>query len=856
MQARSISLLCLTAVLLALCLGRLAAREPRPRVYLAPDDHTDYMWTADEDTYRQAFLDMLDYYLDRIDSTVGNPSDSQMRFNPDGSYWLWVYEHNRSPEQFERLIGRVRDGHIGVPMTSLQSCYGGMPLEAVLRGMYYAGSLERRFGLRFELALSVENQTLPYGLGSLWAGCGARYSWRGICDCVTRVKDAGKREHEVYWWSGPDSSRILMKWYSMPVGNAHLGGYAEARDQSAVVEYVTRGADSSGFAARYPWPVIGAFGQGWDDLETLNDSILLAAQSLADSTRRVIVSDELDFFHDLEHTCGASLPSQAVSFGNEWELLSASLAAPTAAVRRAVEKLRTAEAMSALVSLSVPEFTLPFATASEQAMQALGIYWEHDWTADGPVSRAERAAWQRKTARRVVAYADSLQWAAGQALGGLVPAGKSCQRLYVFNPLGWSRTDAAEVEWPSPGPVHVVDLVTGEEIPSQPVLVQGKPCLRILADSVPPLGYRVYEIRDGAGKAFLDAAEVDFKSGRLGNRLYNLTLSPRGAISSLVDRLDSGREYAAAGDSAGINDLGPGGGRLEILERGPVSVSLRAVSTVPVPHETTITLIQGLPRIEIENRITANFDSLLAWGFAFNLENPEVRHEEIGAVVRAARKSAGGVYAERSARTDWLSLNHFLDIGGAGGPGVVLSNADCSFFRLGNSTVDSLDTRTPSVAVLAGGQVDGPSLGIPGQGGDSLFVQRFALRTRREYDPVEAMRFALEHQNPLVAGVVTGGPEAPLPSDRFSLLKLDNPELLPWAFKVAEGGMGRGLIVRLWNLTGQCQAFSLGLNGAALSGAFRDSHIETDLDPVGLDGGALRDSLRAGQLGTWRLSLE
>ena len=51
------------------------------RIYISPDDHTDYLWTADEATYRQAFLTMIDYYLDKMDETAGNPSDQQLRWN-------------------------------------------------------------------------------------------------------------------------------------------------------------------------------------------------------------------------------------------------------------------------------------------------------------------------------------------------------------------------------------------------------------------------------------------------------------------------------------------------------------------------------------------------------------------------------------------------------------------------------------------------------------------------------------------------------------------------------------------------------------------------------------------------------
>ena len=46
------------------------------RFYIAPDDHTDYYWIADAATYRQAFLSMTDYYLDKMDATQGNPSDT------------------------------------------------------------------------------------------------------------------------------------------------------------------------------------------------------------------------------------------------------------------------------------------------------------------------------------------------------------------------------------------------------------------------------------------------------------------------------------------------------------------------------------------------------------------------------------------------------------------------------------------------------------------------------------------------------------------------------------------------------------------------------------------------------------
>src|SRR5207344_2846285 len=115
------------------------------------------------------------------------PTDSRGRFNTDGSLWIWEYERNRSATQFNRLVGHLRDGSLTMPLNPAVLCYGAMPAEAVLRSMYYAGRLERRLGLRFPLAMAMENQTLPGGLASLWAGSGAQYSWRGVCGCASKT---------------------------------------------------------------------------------------------------------------------------------------------------------------------------------------------------------------------------------------------------------------------------------------------------------------------------------------------------------------------------------------------------------------------------------------------------------------------------------------------------------------------------------------------------------------------------------------------------------------------------------------------------------------------------------------------
>ena len=820
------------------------------RIYIAPDEHTDYFWTADAETYQQVFLEMFDYYLDLADATANEPVEFQSRWNADGSLWMWTYERNRSASEFERLIERIRDGHVSVPLNALAVCLGGAPAEAVLRGMYYPGQIERRYDLRFPLVYSMENQTLPYGLGSLWAGSGAKYSWKGICGCASKVSAPGDREHEIYWMVGPDGSRVLMKWNSMLNGSESMGGYAEARHPGNVVDYVDT---DPAFSALYPYDIIGAFGKGWDDLKTLTDEFITVAKSKTNANRTVIVSNEQDFFEDFEATYGSTLPSQSSSFGNEWDLYCASMAEVSARVKRAVEKLRGAEALTTLVSLQDADFMSGRESARDQAWMDLGLYWEHDWTADGPVPRSTRANWQRQLAGEIEDYVNALQADAATELGGMINKSGTHVRFYVFNPLSWTRTDMADLPYSDTDPVHVIDLSSGEETPSQIVMVDGERYLRILARNVPSVGYKVFEVHPGAGETFSDAAVV---SGEvMENDFYRITVADRGAITSLVDKMRGNREFAREINGRIINDLGSGSGTLAIENAGPVSVTLKATSSSPLSHTTRITLTRYSRRIDIRNDINQNFNTTHTWGFGFDLDKPDVWHEEVGAVIRAKLSTQGGDYSPRNARYDWLTLNHFADINsGSSAEGVTISNADCYFMKLGASTPSVLDVDTPQISALVGGQVDGTGLGIRNQGNDTHFLQRFALQTHDDYDQVAAMRFALEHQNQLITGVITGGDLYPETS--YSLLTVSDPKVLLWALKPADDGIEKGIVTRLWNLSPTLISISITSPAGEILSAKSITHIETPLEDATVIGGELVDELAGQQLKTFSLNAE
>ncbi|QHW00335.1 alpha-mannosidase [Spirosoma endbachense] len=846
-------------LILSLITFAFALQAQPKKIYLANDDHTDFMWTGDEETYKKAFSEMLDYYIKLNDSTAHLPYNLQSKWNCDGSYWVYNYRETRSPEQFNKLIKQIKDGKITVPLNSMIVLLGAAPAEATLRDMYYAGSLKRKYGLDLSLVLNMEDQVLPLGLSSLWAGSGAKYSWKGVCACATKVTGLDRHKHQMYWYKGLDDQKVLMKWYSVNPSmitnrkeyRYNLGTYLEAAHQAnAVLDCKALMNDPV-----YPYNIAAAFGKGGDDLKTLTPNFPKIAREKTDSAYQVIVSNEIDFFNDFEKQYGASLPTETISYGStEWGNSFASLAEVSAAVKRAVEKLRTAEALYTLVALKDKTFATDLAAQKEKAWLACGMYFEHDWTADGPhITRKQRADWQKKTATTFISYVDTLYNRSVKRLGQLIAKPKSAtESFYVFNPLNWTRTDYSDYPYSGPTAIRVIDKTEAKEIPFQVITKKGKSYLRILASNIPSVGYKVFDIQKNINPTVFPTNLVVTDS-TIENRFYKLKFTAQGVITSLVDK-STNRECVKAIDKLYINDLGSGvgneGEKIRIENKGSVSATLVASTYKPIKHTTKLTLFNNSDRIELENYITQNLDAKpVTYSFSLNLEKPDTWHEEAGAILHVKSKTKGGNYADTASRFDWLAMNHFADMSDAGN-GMFLSNRDAYFMKVGKSSNTKLDDSTPQLNILAAGQID-HALGMINQDGDSYFEHFFALKPHTgRFKSSEAMRFSLEHQNPLIAQTVRGG--SGYDGKQFSLFSFSDPDAVIWALKPAEEGIDKGVVMRVWNVADKNKSVTISGNNLIEKG-FSTTHIETDDQKIPLEKGKLNTVLGHNRLHTFRL---
>ena len=421
-------------------------------------------------------------------------------------------------------------------------------------------------------------------------------------------------------------------------------------------------------------------------------------------------------------------------------------------------------------------------------------------------------------------------------------------RFYVFNPLGWSRTDVADIPYTGALPVTVYDITNQQEVPVQYIEKQGRPHIRLLATDVPPTGYKVYAFRDGFPDDLNPAAA--YSGGLFESNSYSLEVSNNGTILSFKDKLNGHYEYNGG---QGLNAFGDGNPSLgnAVLRNpiGPVSATVTFESTSPIPHSTEITLYRDIPRVDITNTITQNpGNSTITFTYPINVGSPDIWHEEVGAVLKASLEENGGHYATQNARYDWQTANHFVHVGNED-KGMTISNLGSHFFKLGNSTIENLDEGSSDISFLATGKVAYGTLGINNQGGDSSFLFQYALQpTSGPFNQTNSMKIAMEHQHPFATGAVAGGDLYPETS--FSLLHIGEPDVLLWCLKPSEEGISNGLIARVWN---QSAKGTVTIDGRyPILEAMHTTHVETNLHTVPIENENIRDTIRMQEMKTYR----
>ena len=537
-------------------------------IYLNSNAHIDaaWLWRSKEtvEVCKNTFASVLNMFNARPDFTYTQSA---------AAYYDWMERYY--PELFKNIQQRVKDGRWEV--------VGGMWIEpdcnipsgeSWSRHLLYA---KRYF--RQKLGVDVKIGWNPDSFGYNW-NMPQFYKDAGIDAFITQKigwNDTNVFPYRLFWWEGPDGSRVL-SYFPFDYVSEVKNGYQ-------LVDWLRQFEANTGLTKMMILFGVGDHGGGpsmdmLDRIEDFKKLDIFPTIELGNSAHY------LDWIksHDL-----SKLPVWKDELYLEYPQGTYTTQANMKKFNRGSEVLLTsAEKFSTLASLSGRPYN---SAALEEAWKKVLFNQFHDILPGSSIREVYIDATEtHKEAQEIGSFelSGSLQQLAQHvntsAMRGGIP-------LVIFNPLSWDRTDIVKVALPKGDEAeYAVFDISGKEVASQAVrTARYQRDLMFLAQQVPSLGYKTYQLK----KQKPAAGSLEGSKDRIENKFFKVSIDPQsGWIQSITDKRN-GREvlsgkgnelqlladYPREYDAWNVGLTGvryPSAFRkAEIVENGPVRIVLR-----------------------------------------------------------------------------------------------------------------------------------------------------------------------------------------------------------------------------------------------------------------------------------------
>jgi alpha-mannosidase len=834
------------------------------KIYVLSDLCMDYTWAYGTDAACHADdMAVVEAEMRCIEATSSQPAHEQNRYNFVVSREVELYAANHDPGDVEKLFARIRDGHLSVSPFPTMSLTASQGFEELVRQFSPVRAWELEHGMSAQYANHQETPSMTWTLASVLAGSGIPYLVSGLLPFETPWN---KRlaEPPLYWWEGPDGSRVLVRRYNHDYMEAGFVLRDHATIRQAIERRVVPEYEKLGDA--FPFDAVGLVGcygdlsfetRGFPQRKCTGISEYNAQGW--EYPRLINASHEL-FWQDVQSQvdAGRSVPTFRGDYGAGWEIWLATLAAPFAQWRRAQERGPAADRFSLAASRLEPRRRAEQKEPMDRAWKALIALSDHAWNGSDGANRSLNLGLRRRWAQEANAGFDACIGSALEAIARRISS-PSGDAVAVFNALGWSRTAMARWEVPDERPRAVRDMGTGAAVSVQLQAEGGRRYLCFEAADVPAVGYRTYAISadcstpppepDAERTAAVPVRAV------IENRQYALEVDPAtGGIRSLLSKA-LGREMADQDSPWRLNqwlyrvqgrDVPVTSARISGVTRGPVFSEIAVETSGPgITVSSFIRLYAHADRIDIRNvveKVPTEERESLHFAFPVDIPGRVFRFEAPGAVITAGETGRGGEQLPGSGQA-YTAVRHFADASN-GSFGVTLSQADSGFVQFGRRTeeedpVEPDPSSSTMLALALGNSVNFGEV-TRDQGGDAAFVFSFSLRVHGPFEPDECVRFAWEDNNGLEARPVHAGSAAVLPGGAHGFIEVQGEGIVLLNMKGAED-LPEGIVVRLWNTREREREAMVALPGlGAIRGAQLTDLLERPLGELPVANGGVR----------------
>ncbi|MFP4082580.1 MAG: alpha-mannosidase [Candidatus Aminicenantes bacterium] len=606
----------------------------------AGNSHIDlawlWRWPETVEVAKQTFSTIMDN-MEEYPHIVYVQSQAQV--------YEWMEEYY--PEVFQRIKEKVKQGRWEIVggMWAEPDCNlidGESFIRQILYGKRY---FQQKFGVDVDIGWN------PDSFGYNW-NMPQFFQKSGIHSFITQKiswNDTTVFPYFLFWWEGPDGSRILT--YFPPTG--YVGRLKAERAVSGLKKF-ERNTGQRNVLVLYG---LGDHGGG-PNRQMLNRAAGYQDQIIFPKIKHSTVAQFLD---QLDKETLQSLPIWNDELYLEYHRGTYTTQAETKEFNRKSEVLLTnTEKISSMTTL----FGRQYPTENlRKAWKKVLMNQFHDilpGSSIAPVYRDSREF-----------YLEAMELAENELGESLLHLAQCIDTrisgtgtpLLVFNPLSWKRDGVVKVKLPSDFPPNIMVLNhKGENIPSQ-ILKEGrKNILCFVAKEVPSLGYKLYNLQPG--RSLTTSNELKAGETALENRYFVVNLHPEtGNIISIFDKIEKKEILApqACGNQLQLFEDRPDRwdawniqytGRswkldqaqsITVGERGPAMVSLKVKKKFlgpakarrdPTPDFPSsfftqeIILYQGIPRIDINMKADWWEDHiLLKVAFAVDVKNDSAAYE-------------------------------------------------------------------------------------------------------------------------------------------------------------------------------------------------------------------------------------
>ena len=459
--------------------------------------------------------DMIDNAFKAMDESGNLPKDQQFAWTLPG----WVLSktmedwEGQSPERKEKLENKFRSGQIishALPFTITSDNCG---LEEMVRGLNFSSALSRKYGL--PLSRSGKLTDVPSHTGALatvLANAGVKFLHIGCNWPSCFVKTPG-----LYWWEGPDGSRILTL-YS-PIYGTSYGLHPKewtSPDDPMIGENLIP-------AKEWPykvWPAILVTGDN-SGPPTSEQIKAMFAEIKTKMPGVNVHMGTMDDFYDAIMKENPVLPVVKSAMPDTW--IHGVMCDPGGVrlSREAHSLITSAEILNTQLNIWGIE-TSAVASDIAEAYEKIALFGEHTWGGSKQVNAYGKAfsklpvaenkdleaSWEDKTdyIRDASRITRELTTSNLSSLATNIKCGKSS--FLVYNPLPWRRSGLVEVD--------------------------GK---LVYAKNIPSSGFQLIPI----GKKTENRSER--QENFIENDFYKIVFDPiKGSIVSLLDK-QSGRDW-------------------------------------------------------------------------------------------------------------------------------------------------------------------------------------------------------------------------------------------------------------------------------------------------------------------------